>query len=572
MDENRKNTPEAENGGESRSVDFIRTMIEDDIRTGKHDGRVQTRFPPEPNGYLHIGHAKSICLNFGIAGQYGGLCNLRFDDTNPSREEVEYVDSIKEDVRWLGFSWDDREYYASDYFEQLYGFAVQLINDGKAFVCDLTAEQVRETRGTLTEPGRESPCRERSVEENLDLFTRMRAGEFEDGSMTLRAKIDMASGNMNMRDPVMYRILRATHHRTGDKWCIYPMYDWAHGCSDSLEKITYSICTLEFEAHRPLYDWYLRELGIFPSRQIEFARLNLTYTIMSKRKLLMLVEQGKVTGWNDPLMPTISGLRRRGYTPESIRNFAATIGVAKKDNRVSIDLLDHCLREDLNKRASRFMGVLNPLRVVIENYPEDREEELEAVNNPEDPEMGTRTLPFSREIFIEREDFMEDPPRKFFRLAPGREVRLKHAYFIKCKSVIKNDSGEITELHCTYDPETKGGDAPDGRKVKGTLHWVSARHAADATVRLYGRLFTKENPDDVEEGETFMDHINPDALEKLTGCKVEPSLKESSPGRHFQFLRHGYFCEDTDSTADALVFNRTVPLRDTWAKIKKKQG
>jgi len=572
MDENKKSTPAVKNGGESRPVDFIRAIIEDDIKTGKHDGRVHTRFPPEPNGYLHIGHAKSICLNFGIAGQYGGLCNLRFDDTNPSREEIEYVDSIREDVRWLGFTWDDREYYASDYFEQLYEFAVQLINKGKAFVCDLTAEQVRETRGTLTEPGKESPHRDRSIEENLDLFTRMRAGEFEDGSRTLRAKIDMASGNINMRDPVMYRILRATHHRTGDNWCIYPMYDWAHGCSDSIEKITYSICTLEFEAHRPLYDWYLRELGIFPSRQIEFARLNLTYTIMSKRKLLQLVEQCKVSGWDDPLMPTISGLRRRGYTPESIRNFAATIGVAKKDNRVSIDLLDFCLREDLNKRAPRFMGVLHPLKVVIENYPEDREEELEAVNNPEDPGMGTRMLPFSREIFIERGDFMEDPPRKFFRLAPGREVRLKHAYFIKCESVIKDESGEITELRCTYDPETKGGDAPDGRKVKGTLHWVSARHAADATVRLYDRLFTQENPDDVEEGNTFLDCINPDALEELAHCRVEPSLKESDPGRHFQFLRHGYFCKDTESTPDAPVFNRTVPLRDTWAKIKKKQG
>ncbi len=569
MDENKKNPPETD-GEESRSVDFIRAIIEDDIKTGKHDGRVHTRFPPEPNGYLHIGHAKSICLNFGIAKQYAGLCNLRFDDTNPSREDVEYVDSIREDVHWLGFSWDDREYYASDYFEQLYEFALKLINDGKAFVCDLTAEEVRKTRGTLTEPGSESPFRNRSVEENLDLFKRMRAGEFEDGSRTLRAKIDMTAGNINMRDPVMYRILRATHHRTGDDWCIYPMYDWAHGCSDSIERITYSICTLEFEAHRPLYDWYLRELGIFPSRQIEFARLNLTYTIMSKRKLLMLVEEGKVSGWNDPLMPTISGLRRRGYTPESIRNFAATIGVAKKDNRVSIDLLDHCLREDLNKRAPRFMGVLNPLKVVIENYPEDKEEELEAINNPEDESMGTRTLPFSRELYIEREDFMEDPPRKFFRLAPGREVRLKHAYFITCNEAVKDDKGEVTELRCTYDPETKGGDAPDGRKVKGTLHWVSARHAADATVKLYGRLFTKENPDDVEEGETFMDYVNPDALEELTSCKVEPSLKESSPGRHFQFLRHGYFCEDTDSTAGALVFNRTVPLRDTWAKIKNK--
>ena len=558
------------NEEETRSVDFIRAIIENDLKTGKHDGRVHTRFPPEPNGYLHIGHAKSICLNFGIAQQYKGLCNLRFDDTNPSKEDVEYVDSIKEDVKWLGFSWDDREYYASDYFEQLYEFAIKLVKDGKAFVCDLTAEEVRKTRGTLTEPGSESPFRNRSIEENLDLFTRMRAGEFEDGSRTLRAKIDMASGNINMRDPVMYRILRATHHRTGDDWCIYPMYDWAHGCSDSIEKITYSICTLEFEAHRPLYDWYLRELGIFPSRQIEFARLNLTYTIMSKRKLLMLVEEGKVSGWNDPLMPTISGLRRRGYTPESIRNFAATIGVAKKDNRVSIDLLDHCLREDLNKRAPRFMGVLDPLKVVIDNYPEDKEEELDAINNPEDETAGTRMLPFSRELYIERGDFMEDPPRKFFRLAPGREVRLKHAYFITCNEAIKDDNGAITELRCTYDPETKGGDAPDGRKVKGTLHWVSARHAADATVRLYGRLFTKENPDDVKEGGTFMDHIDPEALEQLIGCKVEPSLKESSPGRHFQFLRHGYFCEDIDSTAGTLVFNRTVPLRDTWAKIKNK--
>ncbi len=574
MNETRNKTPEGGNDSEgSRPVDFIRAIIEEDIRTGKHDGRVHTRFPPEPNGYLHIGHAKSICLNFGIAGQYSGLCNLRFDDTNPSREDVEYVDSIREDVRWLGFSWDDREYYASDYFEQLYEFAIQLIKAGKAFVCDLTAEQVREYRGTLTEPGRESPYRDRNIEENLDLFTRMRAGEFEDGSRTLRAKIDLASGNINMRDPVMYRVLRATHHRTDDEWCIYPMYDWAHGCSDSIEEITYSICTLEFEAHRPLYDWYLRELGIFPSRQIEFARLNLTYTIMSKRKLLQLVEQGKVSGWDDPLMPTISGLRRRGYTPESIRNFAATIGVAKKDNRVSIDLLDHCLCEDLNKKASRFMGVLHPLKVVIENYPEDKTEELEAVNNPEDPGMGTRMLPFSREIFIEREDFMEDPPRKFFRLAPGREVRLKHAYFIKCESIVKDEkTGELVELRCTYDHETKGGDAPDGRKVRGTLHWVSARHAVDATIRLYARLFTRENPDNAEEGKTFLDYINPDALEELTHCKVEPSLKESDPGRHFQFLRHGYFCEDTDSTADALVFNRTVPLRDTWAKIKKKQG
>jgi glutaminyl-tRNA synthetase len=567
-----KAAPEADSTGAATPSNFIHDIVDADLESGKYDGRVHTRFPPEPNGYLHIGHAKSICLNFGIAEQYGGLCNLRFDDTNPSKEDVEYVDSIREDVRWLGFSWDDREFYASDYFEQLYDFAVQLINAGKAFVCDLSADEVRETRGTLTEPGTESPFRNRSVEENLDLFTRMRAGEFEDGSRTLRAKIDMASGNINMRDPVMYRILRATHHRTGDTWCIYPMYDWAHGCSDSIEKITYSICTLEFEAHRPLYDWYLRELGIFPSRQIEFARLNLTYTIMSKRKLLMLVEEGKVSGWDDPLMPTISGLRRRGYTPESIRNFAATIGVAKKDNRVSIDLLDHCLREDLNMRAPRFMGVLAPLKVVIENYPEEKEEELEAVNNPEDEAMGTRMLPFSREIWIERDDFMEDPPKKFFRLAPGREVRLKHAYFIRCENVVKDEKGDVVELRCTYDPETRGGDAPDGRKVKGTLHWVSARHAADAAVRLYGRLFTKENPDDTAEGETFMDHIDPDALEEIRHCKVEPSLKESAPGRHFQFLRHGYFCEDTASAAGGLIFNRTVPLRDSWAKIQKKEG
>jgi len=561
-------------GGDSAGPrDFIREIIDEDNRTGKHGGRVHTRFPPEPNGYLHIGHAKSICLNFGIAQEYGGLCNLRFDDTNPSREEVEYVDSIREDVRWLGFDWDDREYFASDYFERLYGFAANLIRDGKAFVCDLSPEQIREYRGTLTEPGRESPWRGRSVEENLDLFERMRAGEFPDGSKTLRAKIDMSSGNMNMRDPVMYRILRETHHRTGDDWCIYPMYDFAHCCSDSIEKITHSICTLEFEDHRPLYDWYLEELDIFRSRQIEFARLNLTYTIMSKRKLLRLVEDGKVGGWDDPLMPTISGMRRRGYTPESIRTFASTIGVAKKDNRVSIDLLDHCLREDLNRRAPRAMAVLRPLKVVIENYPEGREEEVEAINNPEDPSAGMRKLPFSGELWIERGDFMEDPPKKFFRLAPGREVRLKHAYFITCREAVKDDTtGEVVELRCTYDPETLGGDAPDGRKVRGTLHWVSAPHAVEATIRLYGRLFTRENPDDVEEGKTFMDYIDPEALEELTGCLLEPSLADAAPGDRFQFLRHGYFCADPDGVPGRPVFNRTVSLRDTWAKIRNKTG
>ncbi|MDD3642806.1 MAG: glutamine--tRNA ligase/YqeY domain fusion protein [Candidatus Krumholzibacteria bacterium] len=554
----------------SRPTDFIREIIEEDLRTGKHGGRVHTRFPPEPNGYLHIGHAKSICLNFGIAGQYRGLCNLRYDDTNPSKEDVEYVDSIREDVRWLGFDWDDREFYASDYFGRLYEFAERLIEKGKAFVCDLTPEQMREYRGTLTEPGRESPYRERSAEENLDLFRRMRAGEFPDGSRTLRAKIDMASGNINMRDPVMYRILRATHHRTGDDWCIYPMYDFAHCCSDSIEKITYSICTLEFEDHRPLYDWYLEQLDIFRSRQIEFARLNLTYTIMSKRRLLQLVNEGKVSGWDDPLMPTISGLRRRGYTPGSIRAFAARIGVAKKDNRVSIDLLEHCLRDDLNARAPRVMAVLRPLKVVIENYPEGRTEELEAANNPEDPSMGSRMLPFSRELWIEKDDFMEDPPKKFFRLAPGSEVRLKHAYLITCPDVIRDAGGEVVELRCTCDPESRGGEAPDGRRVRGTLHWVSAAHAVPATVRLYDRLFAVPDPDDVPEGASFMKHLNPDALEILTGCLVEPSLREAPPLSHFQFLRHGYFCADPGSTPGGPVFNRSVPLRDSWVKIREK--
>ncbi|MCK4538192.1 MAG: glutamine--tRNA ligase/YqeY domain fusion protein [Candidatus Krumholzibacteria bacterium] len=565
---NEKNT-----GSPGESLDFIRTIIEEDNTSGKHDGRVHTRFPPEPNGYLHIGHAKSICLNFGIARQYNGLCNLRFDDTNPSREEIEYVDSIMEDVRWLGFDWEERLFYASDYFGQLYEYGVQLIKVGKAFVCDLSAEEIREYRGTLTEPGKESPFRDRSIEENLDLFEKMKAGEFEDGSKTLRAKIDMSSGNINMRDPVTYRIQRSTHHRTGDKWCIYPMYDFAHCCSDSLEGITHSICTLEFEDHRPLYDWYLEQLDIFRSRQIEFARLNLTYTIMSKRKLLQLVEEKHVTGWDDPLMPTISGLRRRGYTPESIRAFADIIGVAKRDSIVSIDLLNHGLREDLNKRAPRVMAVLRPLKVVIENYPENQAEEVEAIINPEDPSAGTRKLPFSREIYIENTDFMEDPPRKFFRLAPGREVRLKHAYFITCKSVVKDEkTGEVIELRCTYDPETGGGEAPDGRKVKGTLHWVSASHALDATVRLYEHLFIVENPADAEEGKDFMDYINPDALETLTGCKVEPGLAKTIPLDHFQFLRHGYFCTDSDSTEGSLIFNRTVGLRDSWAKMQKKKN
>jgi glutaminyl-tRNA synthetase len=554
----------------SRPSDFIREIIEEDLRTGKHGGRVHTRFPPEPNGYLHIGHAKSICLNFGIAEQYKGLCNLRYDDTNPSKEDVEYVDSIREDVHWLGFDWDDREFYASDYFERLYLFAERLIEAGKAFVCDLSPEQMREYRGTLTEPGRESPYRNRGIEENLDLFRRMRAGEFPDGSRTLRAKIDMASGNINMRDPVMYRILRATHHRTGDDWCIYPMYDFAHCCSDSIEEITYSICTLEFEDHRPLYDWYLEQLDIFRSRQIEFARLNLTYTIMSKRRLLQLVTEGKVSGWDDPLMPTISGLRRRGYTPEAIRAFAARIGVAKKDNRVSIELLEHCLRDDLNARAPRVMAVLRPLKVVIENYPEGQSEELEAANNPEDPSSGTRMLPFSREVWIEEDDFMEDPPKKFFRLSPGSEVRLKHAYLITCREVVRDADGRVTELRCTYDPGSRGGEAPDGRRVKGTLHWVSAAHAVPATVRLYDRLFAVPDPDDVPEGMSFMKHLNPNALEALTGCLVEPSLRGAPPLSHFQFLRHGYFCADTDSTPDAPVFNRSVPLRDTWAKIQGK--
>ncbi|HEY66722.1 MAG TPA: glutamine--tRNA ligase/YqeY domain fusion protein [Thermoflexia bacterium] len=553
------------------SSNFIRDIIEEDLRTDRYGGRVHTRFPPEPNGYLHIGHAKSICLNFGLAADYGGLCNLRFDDTNPTKEEIEYVESIKEDVRWLGFDWGDREFYASDYFEQLYEYAVQLIKKGKAYVCDLSPEEIREYRGTLTEPGKESPYRNRSVEENLDLFERMRAGEFEDGSRTLRAKIDMASPNMNMRDPVMYRILHATHHRTGDKWCIYPTYDWAHGQSDSIEGITHSICTLEFEDHRPLYDWFLDQLGIHHPRQIEFARLNLSYTVLSKRKLRILVEEGHVNGWDDPRMPTLSGLRRRGYTPESIRDFCERIGVARADSLVDIALLEHCLREDLNKRAPRVMAVLRPLRMVIDNYPEGQVEWFDAVNNPEDPGMGTRKVPFSRVLYVEQDDFREDPPKKWFRLAPGREVRLKHAYLVTCVQVVKDEqTGEVVELHCTYDPETRGGAAPDGRKVRGTLHWVSAAHALEAEVRLYNRLFTKADPDDAPEGLDFRANLNPNSLEVLTECRVEPSLAGAEVGSHYQFLRLGYFCVDPDSLAGKLVFNRTVPLRDTWAKIERK--
>jgi glutaminyl-tRNA synthetase len=559
--------------------DFVREIITEDLKHNKNDGRVHTRFPPEPNGYLHIGHAKSICLNFGIAEEYGGLCNLRFDDTNPAKEEVEYTESIMEDVRWLGFDWADRLFYASDYFEQLYRWAVELVRKGKAYVCDLTADEIREHRGTLTQPGKESPYRSRTVEENLDLFERMRAGEFPDGSKTLRAKIDMASPNLNMRDPVMYRILRATHHRTGDKWCIYPMYDWAHGQSDSIEGITHSICTLEFEDHRPLYDWFLDQLGVHHPQQIEFARLNLSHTIVSKRRLLKLVQEGVVSGWDDPRMPTISGMRRRGYTPEAIRAFADRVGVAKKENVIELSFLEHCVREDSNKRAPRVMGVLRPLKVVIQNYPEDRVEELEAVNNPEDPSMGTRKVPFSRVLYIEQDDFREDPPKKFYRLAPGREVRLRYAYFIKCIDVVKDDkTGEVTELVCTYDPETRGGDAPDGRKVKATLHWVSAVHAIEAEVRLYDNLFTVPDPMDFGElsraderdGRSFMDCLSQSSLEVLTSCRLEPSLRGARPGYRCQFERLGYFCVDEkDSKPERLVFNRTVTLRDEWAKVQK---
>lgn len=551
------------------SSNFIKEIIEDDLKTNKYGGRVHTRFPPEPNGYLHIGHAKSICINFGLAAEYKGLCNLRFDDTNPTKEEQEYIDSIKKDVKWLGFDWGNREYYASDYFEHLYEYAIKLIKDGKAYVDDSSAEEIRESRGTLKEPGKESPYRNRSVKENLDLFERMRTGEFPDGSRVLRAKIDMSSGNINMRDPVMYRILHATHHRTGDKWCIYPMYDWAHGQSDSIERITHSICTLEFEDHRPLYDWFIENLEIYHSQQIEFARLNLSYTVMSKRRLLQLVKEGHVKGWDDPRMPTISGFRRRGYTPEAIRSFCDIIGVAKSNSIVDIALLEHCIREDLNMRAPRVMAVLRPLRVVIDNYPENKVEELEAENNPEDTKAGTRKIPFSRVLYIEQDDFREDPPKKYFRLAPGREVRLKHAYIIKCERVVKDEkTGDIIELRCTYDPETKSGSSSEGRKVKGTLHWISAEHALKSEVRLYDRLFTVEDPGSEPDMKSC---INPHSLEVLKECYVEQSLRNATPGSLYQFLRLGYFCVDPDSKDGSLIFNRTISLRDTWAKIEKAQ-
>ncbi len=549
-----------------KTSNFIREIIDEHLKTGKYQRRVNTRFPPEPNGYLHIGHAKSICLNFGIAKDYNGKCNLRFDDTNPSKEDVEYVDSIKDDVRWLGFDWEDREYFASDYFEQLYDYAVQLIKKGKAYVCDLTAEEIRDYRGTLTEPGKDSPYRNRSIEENIILFQKMRNGEFPDGSRTLRAKIDMSSPNVNLRDPIMYRIVRATHHRTGDKWCIYPMYDWAHGLSDSIERITHSICTLEFEDHRPLYDWFLDELEIYHPQQIEFARLNLSYTVMSKRRLLQLVEEGFVNGWDDPRMPTITGLRRRGYTPEAIRNFADRIGIAKRENMIDVALLEDNLRQDLNKRAPRVMAVLRPLKVIIDNYPENLVEDLDAVNNPEDPQMGSRKVIFSKVIYIEQDDFREIPPKKYFRLSPGNEVRLRYAYIIKCVDVVKNkDTGEVLELHCTYDPTTKSGSAQSQRKVKGTIHWVSAEHAINAEVRLYDRLFTIENPG----GENWKNFINPNSLEILNNCKLENSMLDTKPQDRFQFERLGYFCVDYDSTKGKPIFNRTVPLRDTWSRIEK---
>ncbi len=559
-------TPPASNSN------FIREIIDEHNRTGRFEKRVHTRFPPEPNGYLHIGHAKSICLNFGIAQDYNGLTNLRFDDTNPSKEDTEYVDSIQEDVRWLGFDWQDRLYYASDYFDRLYDWAEELILMGKAYVCDLDAAEMREYRGTLTEPGKDSPFRNRTVDENLDLFRRMKAGEFPDGSRTLRAKIDMASGNVNMRDPVIYRILRATHHRTGDKWCIYPMYDYTHCLSDSIEKITHSICTLEFEDHRPLYDWCLDQLNVYHPQQIEFARLALTYTVMSKRKLLQLVKENLVSGWDDPRMPTSCGFRRRGYTPESIRLFADRIGVAKRDSMVEVGVLEDCIREDLNKKAARKMAVLRPLKVVIENYPEGKVEQFESVNNPEDPSMGSRQIPFSKVLYIEQDDFREDPPKGYHRMFPGSEVRLKGAYFVKCVNAAKNSAGEITEIHCTYDPTTQGGEAKDGRKVKGTIHWVSAAHAVEAEIRLYDHLFTKEDPGDVEEGEDWKAGLNPGSLETLTVAKIEHSVIDAKPGDKFQFIRHGYFCVDTvDSKPDHLVFNRTVSLKDSWAKIEKGQ-
>ncbi len=556
-----------------RPSNFIRDIIDEDLKNGKNQGRVHTRFPPEPNGYLHIGHAKSICLNFGLARDYGGKCNLRFDDTNPIKEELEYVDSIKEDVRWLGWDWEDRELYASDYYEQLYEYAIQLIKKGVAYVCDLTADEIREHRGTLTTPGKDSPYRNRTIAENLDLFQKMRAGMFPDGAKTLRAKIDMASGNINMRDPILYRIVRSTHHRTGDKWCIYPMYDWAHGQSDSLEGITHSICTLEFEDHRPLYDWFIDQLGIHHPQQIEFARLNLNYTVMSKRLLLELVKENYVNGWDDPRLPTICGLRRRGYTPESIRLFADKIGVAKADSTVDIALLEACLREHLNLVAPRVMAVLRPLKVVIDNYPDGQVEELEAINNPERPaDAGTRKVPFSKVIYIEQDDFREEPHKKFFRLAPGREVRLKHAYYITCQKVVRDDkTGEVIELHCSYDPESRGGGTADNRKVEGTLHWVSAQHAVDAEVRMFDRLFIAEDPSKTEPGRDYKANLNPSSLEVLSGGKVEPSLKDAPVGGKYQFLRQGYFCVDLDSKNGKVVFNRAVGLKDTWAKIERRR-
>ena len=550
---------------------FIRDIIAEDIKTGRYNGRVQTRFPPEPNGYLHIGHAKAICLDFGLADEFGGHTNLRFDDTNPEREDAEYVDSIKEDVKWLGYRWDGL-YYASDYFEQIYEWAIRLIKVGKAYVDDLSAEEIRRYRGTLTEPGKESPYRNRSVEENLDLFERMRAGEFPDGSRVLRAKIDMASPNVNMRDPVMYRILHAEHHRTGNKWPIYPMYDFAHGQSDSLEKVTHSMCSLEFADHQPLYNWFIEQLGIFPSRQIEFDRLSLTYTMMSKRKLRQLVEEGRVKGWDDPRMPTLSGMRRRGYTPEAIRNFVTAAGVSRTNGTIELAMLEHFVREDLNKRSLRVMAVLRPLKVVIDNYPENQVEEMDAVNNPEDATAGTRKVPFSRVLYIEQDDFREEPPKGYFRLSLGREVRLRYGYFITATSVVKNDDGEVVEVRCTYDPATRGGNAPDGRKVKGTIHWVSAAHAIDAEVRIYETLFSKENPDEVDEGGDFTENLNPLSLEVIAQAKLEPSLASAAVGERYQFERLGYFCVDLDSKADKPVLNQTVALKDTWAKLEKKHG
>jgi glutaminyl-tRNA synthetase len=561
---------ETKNESAPAPSNFLRDIILEDLKTGKYGGRVHTRFPPEPNGYLHIGHAKSISINFGLAKEFGGKCNLRFDDTNPSKEETEYVESIIRDVRWLGGDWEDRLFYASDYFPQLHEWAAQLIQAGKAYVCDLTAEEVRQSRGTLTEPGKESPYRNRLVEENLDLFERMREGEFPDGARTLRAKIDMASPNLNLRDPVMYRILHAEHHRTGKQWCIYPMYDFAHGQSDSIEGVTHSICTLEFEDHRPLYDWYVEQLGIYHPQQIEFDRLNITYTVLSKRKLLTLVKEKYVSGWDDPRMPTISAMRRRGYTPEALRNFCGRIGISKTNGSTELALLEHSVREDLNQRALRVMAVLRPLKVVIENYPESQVEQMEAVNNPEDPSAGTRSVPFSRELYIEQDDFRENPPKQYFRLSPGREVRLRYGYFITCTGVVKDESGQPIELRCTYDPATRGGNAPDGRKVKSTIHWVSATHAIESEARLYETLFTKENPNDLEEGQEFTDLLNPHSLEAVQGCKLEPSLAGALPGVSYQFERLGYFCVDTDTTPEHLVFNRTVALRDAWAKIEKK--